>query len=211
MIRVIAISLFFVSTSVIAQPDLSSRSSCSSFAPAASEVEEIAEIVGSEVPGSAQLESACYTLADRQTGSIELSEVRFNHYTFYWPTDEIVGGVRFYRKARCTAGQGSASRCSTAGRFALWKGALTSFETNITSNELVELLRATEDSLPGTRAIQQVRRTYVSEAGQRFPSVRRYRLVADGAAGKHLYTLEQTCTAASNCVWGVTPEGEAID
>ena len=208
MIRVVATGLLFVGAGVSAQPNVNL---CRPFAPAAPEVEEILQLIGSEVPESAQLESACFTTVLRRTGAIELSEVRRNTYTFSWATDEVVAGVRFYQKARCTVAEAVAPSCPAAGRFAEWNGALTSFETDITSYELVELLRATQDTLPQALAIQQVERTYVSDGGQRFLGVRRYNVVTVEARGKYLYTFERTCTAASDCVWGVTPRGSYRD
>jgi len=177
---------------------------CSPFTPDAAEVAEVLGFVGLEVPRDARLESACFRTVLRQTGALELSTVRQSFYTFSWPTDEVVGGVRFHSKANCRREAADVPSCADAGRFASWMGSLAGFSTNMTSFELVEVLKATEELLGGGPAITQVARTYGSSSRQRFAGIRRYAVGSVESEGKYSYTLERRCSMTADCVWRIT-------
>jgi hypothetical protein len=184
---------------------------CAPFSPDRIEVEAILERLQPAVPEMAELESACYTTELRQTGAQTLSSVQHERFTFSWPTNEHVSGVRFYRKATCSREESGDPRCSDAGRFAEWKGSLTDFDQSIGSFELVGVLAATESLMPRAIALQRIDRTYVSETSRRFAGVRRYELVSVESDGKYWYRLERECTTAADCAWKATPVGRYHD
>jgi hypothetical protein len=134
-----------------------------------------------------------------------LADVREERYSFYWPTDELVSGLRFHRRATCVRVEAEAPACADSGRFARWNGLLVSFDPRIPGAELAEVLREASRLVPGM--VLHVDREYFA-SGQRFAGTRRYGVVAilvrdapDRRADRYRYTLTRRCEPTGNCRW----------
>jgi hypothetical protein len=208
MVRIIAaVTLTICCVAASAQPG---GYYCAAHSPTSQEIREVLELAFPQVPESAQLDSACIRISQRQTHGLSLVEVRSITYAFAWPTDTIIQGVRFHRTARCARVEQGSPGCGDFGQFVEWKGSRTTFTPDIASAELVTVLEATEDVLRMASAIQRVELTYRSDRGQRFAGIRRYRIVTVEPEGEYVYLLQQECASSSDCTWEATSQGRYI-
>ena len=176
------------------------------FEPSSAEIAEVIELA-TDVPVGAELESAYYTTSQRVIGAQPIETIRRNTYTFYWPLDELVDDVRFYRKARCARQEREQPKCTDLGRFARWRDSLVDFDEQISRPEFVEALKEAARLMPVEQDIVRLERVAVSDRGRRFSGVRRYRVMTRRTSGDYSYDIERLCASAADCRWAVLSVG----
>ena len=209
MIRIIVIGgVLVASASALAQPN---RLVCTDFEPQESDLREFVAEVSPAIPSNASLESACFTESRQITDAYEVSDVRQYRYEFSWPIEDPLDGVKFYRKSRCATQGLLPPSCRDLGSYALWKGSLLHYGSNITTYEVTTILDAVGENLQAALSIRSIEQVVETQRSQRFAGLRRYSVVVDFEEGAYSYWFEHECSTAADCEWRVIPRGRYIE